>query len=526
MATIPDSTSIERIIPSGEVPIARVSARPSGVEDIGKALTQIGSQLQQKKERFQQSKAETDFLTLKAQQDNAYHQDSEYGTFESRYSGEMEKGLGEIALSIDSSALRNEFVQRNKLRIAQGREKIKGLAFGKERDFERGEVETRLSQLRENALVGDVSENRQAVSDMLNDAVELGYFKAEEKGEVIRQWQESAALGRLKMMEPEDQIEALKQDWAKNLPSDTRAVILRKAKEATVAQKAIVNVDKYMTKDLDRFQAMDEAGKIKDPKERAETERRFDYAFGKQNLAMTEKRSEVFGSHYLDVRSGIKRVDDIPEDELALMSPQQQNSLFNAEANSVKTVTYSDRGVVDALHMYYQNKDYRNGREYFMANADKLNQADFNKWSQLTHKGEAPIEIKSLITTQQGVMAKLTDAEITDETAKNKILDDVDRWYIDYQERYNKAPDDKLVSEQVDRLLLEFDVDPGTAWNPLNWGGTKPIFEMTEEEKEDVIENIRRTDPDVFKELTDIYVKRKVDPTPEQFLQDYNRASK
>jgi hypothetical protein len=131
-----------------------------------------------------------------------------------------------------------------------------------------------------------------------------------------------------------------------------------------------------------------------------------------------------------------------------------------------------------------------------------------------------PVEVKSMLSTQQRMTAKLQNAGITDKTAKSKLSSDMDLWYMNYQfENDGKLPTDDQTDKQMDRLLMEFD----TTWL---WGGTKPLFQMTDEEKQDVIGTIQKDDIELFNAIKAAYDKRGVDPSPEQFLETYNNAKK
>jgi len=218
-------------------------------------------------------------------------------------------------------------------------------------------------------------------------------------------------------------------------------------------------------------------------------------------------------------------IDEIPGEDLIMMSPAQQQNLFNAQASSVRSPkTTSDRTVIDTLHLFNERKQYRLLREYFIANSDKLNDTAFNTWSKVTQDGAMPIEVKSLLTTQQLMTAKLDGAKITDQGAKSRLADSLDEWYMDYQQLNNKLPTDEEVDKQMDRLILKFDASPGTAWNPFNWGGEKPIFEMNSDEKEAVLKGIQESDPEIFNALQKLYSDRNIDPTPEEFMEAYQRA--
>ena len=518
MARIPDATSIQRKVASGQRAVRGIDTRNVAPVELGAALKGLAD----KKERYETTKAETEFLSLKNTQDNAYDQDTEYKTINERYGKEIDKGLGEISMSISSPIARAEFIQRNRLRVEQGKTRMNDIAFGKERDYERSYITESLLKLREHSIMGeagDVLSSKETVKGLVDSGVEMGYYSQEEASKLKRDWRTDAAVGRLETMDPTNRLEALNKPWAKDLPGDVRTKLTREAEEATFAQKAVDAVDEYLIDDLDRGEAMTKAGKIEDERLRKEVERRFDYMYGKQQEFETEERSEIFDKYYLDVRKGDLTVDDIPSDELRALTPAQQSNLFGAQSASVsRTRTVSNRATVDTLHGLQQTGKFRELREFFMSNSDQLNETAFNTWSKVSQKGDMPVEIKSMLTTQQRMNAKLENALITNDNAKSQLSGAMDEWYMNYQaENGGKLPTDDQSDKQMDRLLLQFD----TTWL---WGGTKSVFQMSEEERATAIGFIEEEEPDLFKKIKAGYDERGVDPSPEQFLELYQNA--
>ena len=520
MPKIPDATSIGRTIASGQRSVRGIDTSNFAPKELGVSL----KGLVDKRDRYETTKAESDFLSIKNTQDNAYDQDEDYKTINDRYGKELDKGLGEIAMNISSPGARAEFIQRNRLRVEQGKTRMNKISFGKERDHERAYITESLAKLRENSVMGeldDVASSRETVKGLVDSGVEMGYYSAEEASNLKTDWRNSAAVGRLETMDPANRLEALNMPWAKDLPGDVHTKLTRQAEEATFAQKSVDTVDEYLLADMDRGEAMLAAGKIPDERLRKEVERRFDYMHGKQKEFKTEERSEIFDKYYLDVRKGDLAIDDIPNDELRQLSPAQQNNLFSAQSSSVgKSRTVSDRATVDMLHSLQQSGRYRELREFFMDNSDNLNETAFNTWSKVSQKGEMPVEIKSMLTTQQRLNSKLQNAEINDKTAKSRLSGDMDEWYMNYQaENDGKLPTDDQTDKQMDRLLLKFD----TSWY---FGGTKPIFQMSEEERTTAIGFLEEDEPELFNAVKDAYNKRNVDPSPEQFMETYQNALK
>ena len=108
-------------------------------------------------------------------------------TIGDRYGTNVDKALAEASTGISDPEARIEFLNRNKLRLEQGKERMKQLAFGKERDFERAFITDSLNNLSDTAMVGEISDieaTKQTVSGLVDGGVEMGYYNNEEAGKL------------------------------------------------------------------------------------------------------------------------------------------------------------------------------------------------------------------------------------------------------------------------------------------------------------------------------------------------------
>ncbi len=129
MARIPNPDSIARQPIDGVAPVTGLNVR-----DVGAGFDMVAGALDEQREKIDRSqlaKAESDFLVLKAKQDNAYDQDEDYRTIQERYQGQMEEGLGKIATTIENAQLRNEFVSRYRVSVVEGTERMADVAWNK-----------------------------------------------------------------------------------------------------------------------------------------------------------------------------------------------------------------------------------------------------------------------------------------------------------------------------------------------------------------------------------------------------------
>lgn len=525
MARIPDALSIARPVPQGRAPVARMDTQFAGAAmgELAGALGEMG----ERQSRNQLAKAEADFLITKAEQDNAYEQDDDYSTIPERYEGAMSERLGEIAGNIDDPELRNEFVNKYRVNVAQGTERIKGVAWGKERDFERGSLDDRLNKLRESALQsGDLVMANQAADDLVGSAAELEFVSEQERVAMTTDFKHGLASGRIEMMEPEKRLEALKQPWAKNIPSDTRAKLKREAEKATRAGKAVGIVDSYMSKELDIETGMVEAEKITDPLLRKEVESRFAYDHGMQRKATVEQQSELRDIYFSDVALGKLTVDNIPKDDWEAMGADVQASLISAQGQSARGAktpfnvvhhdklmqlkVQADRGVPDAgIKM----------REYFIANAHGMSETQQKTWSTASIDGLMPLEAESGLSDAQIASAKLPAS--IDAEARRVLIGEIGEWRENFIERYQKQPTDKDRDDALDRMLMEYATGEFFGIRM----GTKPVYEMSEEESREAMVLMREDNPEAFANATDYFKDKGVQPTAAEFMEAFAKLN-
>ena len=517
MPKIPDYTQLKRDIPqvSGAIDVRGVGTT------VAPALMKIAgvtAGIHERKNKNLLAKAESNMFTDLIAESNAYDQDPDYGTIEERSTGNMEAKLGEHAATITDPALRQQFIQTFRPKIAQAQVKLQGVAFGKERDFERGELTTSLETLRNAAVLSggdDILGANDRAGALIQSHVDLGHVDADEAVKFKASFRDDVSKGYLETLEPEERVAALKQPWAKkNLAPDDYIGLRRKADEELRIGKAQTQVDEYLDSDMDRAEVMTAIDKkySKKPELRKEVETRFDYAFSKQEKARVEEQSGLFDQYYLPVRSGESMVADMPREDLERMSPSQQNSLYSAQSSSVsKAKVPFNINAEDNLNILYQGKRFQDLREYFIENASSMSDTQNNKWSKATVEGVSP-ELKSPFTVTQTINNKIPNYSDSRKADLNEALTE---WMFEYQTKEGYYPPDDVRDKQLDRMIMEHD----TSWW---WGvGTKPVFEMSDEEKTKVLKYAREDDPDSFKDAEEYFKIKGTQPDHGQFMEAY-----
>ena len=234
---LPDSRNIQRVVPTAG---GRIVTDDSTIQ-IGSAVRGVGAAMADESERranFQISKARTAFLKAQADQDKQFEEDRDYEDMDTRYEEGLRKSLGEIGKGIKNERARTLFTEQMEGQVLNGVERTRGRARGIERDVERANVSENLNILNETALnAADPSAAIAEVGNLLEGAVEAGYYTAQEAASIDRGWRDRQAATRISMMEPQAALDALEAPWAENLPTELRFDLTTKA-EATLAQMA------------------------------------------------------------------------------------------------------------------------------------------------------------------------------------------------------------------------------------------------------------------------------------------------
>lgn len=515
MARIAKVSQLQRVIPSGSAPIAQRTTGDAGAGfEVGSKLL---AEIAQRKTKDQLAKADMNMSIALSDAISAYDDDPDYATHGERYIGESKKTLGEIASTIQDGAAREAFVQQYKPMVANGLRSVTANARTKEIDFEQGQLLTDIDRaIKSGSASGDIATSMRVISQRYDAAVESGYMKADDAAQMKIKAKNNLAIDRLKVLPPEQRIEALRQPWAKNLPPGTRAELMRDAEDTTRNDRAQLFVDDLTSDpDLPREDAMVKIATIKNADDRETTERRYDYIKGRQEKAIIEERSGLLNDWFDKVALEGADVRDIPEGQWDALGYPGQQTLINAQASSAKKTRPSyNVAIEDNLNQALAAENFTEVREIYIENAAKLSDEQNKRWSRVSTEGVVPIEIKGLFGAQSTLKAKVPNYSVA---RRGKLQEALGTWYEDYQETYNKLPDDKVVSDKTDQLILEFD----TSW----WlgTGTKAVFEMTPSEKVDAVGFARSDDKELFDNVMDQFKLMGVNATDEQFLTMYGR---
>ena len=336
---------------------------PRGLADVGRTaaagIEQV-AQARSARDRYQIAAANSKFSILKNAQDNAYDEDEDYETIEERWAENMNQGYNEILEGISNPEARNFFALENEPRIAAGRAKMNDVAFRKETDVQRGNVNSQLNGLREVGLGNDEESSRVAVqnaTDIIEAAVATGYYSHEEGGKVLEAWKQDTANGYIRMQAPEDRVAALNSPMADHIPSDDKAVLMREAKDAVLNNKAVDMVD-ALGEDFSARELYENTDKIEDTKLRLKAEQRGEAVLAKREAREQEEAEEFHQDEYLPVLLGEKELD-VNTEEFRKLPTRLQDNLISAQQAKTAPRKKSDPWIQDTMIRMHQRRTTR-----------------------------------------------------------------------------------------------------------------------------------------------------------------------
>ncbi|API58744.1 hypothetical protein BSL82_04960 [Tardibacter chloracetimidivorans] len=181
--------------------VRNAGAWGEGFASLGRTISGIGDDLQETQDQLDLAKGRSQYLIEKARLDAEAAEDQEYGTVESRYEGKL-RTIGDNALkNIRSSRARALFSETIKTDTERGIAAVRGYAFGKRKDAERGQLLSDLPALKVAAVSAATEDDAIAALETarqrLATARAAGYISATE--EVAQRQDFTGSFAKLKI---------------------------------------------------------------------------------------------------------------------------------------------------------------------------------------------------------------------------------------------------------------------------------------------------------------------------------------
>jgi len=458
MPQLPRATDINRTVVNDQQSIAVVDDRAigRGMQEVGATVGAIGADIKDRRTKYEMSQARAEFLTAKAKEDNAYDGDEDYASMGERYSNNLGTSLTEAASMITDPMARQMFEDEARVTFTQGQERISNFARTVERDYQRGYVSERLDSIREAGLTGSLIDAQNAANDLIDSSVGMDWLDSEEAERLKISWRNDAATAKLEMMPPEQRVDALNEDWAKFLPSDARAKILRVAEEQTLQGKAVRNVQSL--DGMSPEEGWDWIQKnVTDPQEMIATESRFEVKMARDKKIVDAQQEEYHQTYFNGIRLDGGSVQDIPPDILKQMDPSIVNNMKEAERNyALDQNPKTPRLVEENLQWLYANSTPRELRRYFHEISSQLSDEDFGMWNQSSLESNDALENDPIFTGTQMIQDKVREVTMGDNDPEllSQYRRKFERYVYDFRAINGRDPTGPEQGDAINEIFL------------------------------------------------------------------------
>jgi len=209
--------------------------------ELGQAAGRVGSQLQERDDKFNYAVAKSTLLQADIEARRALENDPDWSTYEDRYREAMGKARETATGLVRGKRDRAMFDMETKFDVERGASAVRGIAKGKEIKWGRATLEEQLAGVRESALLANDEATRAALvrssQEMIDGAIQKGYVDPEEAGAVRRGWTAAYGEGVVAMLPAEAQVAMLSK------PKDTPADFIDPAKRAVLLERAKKDIE-------------------------------------------------------------------------------------------------------------------------------------------------------------------------------------------------------------------------------------------------------------------------------------------
>lgn len=473
-----------RINLGADLAAVETGAAQKGLKDIE---TRIGNE--------ELATAEVQFQLGAMAEAEKYKDDTELDTIEERHAAGMTDQLSKAAANITSAKTREMFMIRGQEGVARANAVMGQKTTNRKNDREKGYMANAIDLMVKGGMdleYGDPGEAALGIQLTLDSMVERNVTTRVEAERTLRQAQQDMAYGRLKSMDPRQQLEILNakdaktQRWLSEVPPD----VLRQLKDQAEAAEMNNEAQAYA------FESRGNENALNDMYDQAEKEGWDDERTQKTRLRILrlEQDDEVTNQKALEdyyeegaasIYSGestLEMIEGTPQgiEMLKKLSEAQRRNLVAAQDNAVERAAgkgrkYSDLVVKDRLKELMATGQLIEGRKYWSENYASLNDPDFKYFNAVTSPTKsADPAFKPLQTTNQ-LMSDYLDANPLDEEGERKLWEDLsdqaEQFWIDNQ----KNPEPAMIRQWVKDKHANIVLDKPTAFLGMEFGGEQVL---------------------------------------------------
>lgn len=539
MPQIPRAGDSNRRTPDLQQAITVEDTRYAG--GVAAALSKgLGVELD-RRTKLEVAKAESTFLTHKANHDNAYDDDEDYSTIGERYRTGISESAEQAGQQITDPRVREQFNLSIAPRIEEGQQRIGQIARSKEVDYETASMNEGLRGIRDSGVIGNAIDATNAMRDYINAAVENDIISATNGDKLFHTQRQDMLIGKLEMLDPAERISAIEEPWAQDLPPDVLVRLARGAKKETDEDTAVIMVDQWMAEGIAPGDAIERYQDIEDVDVRMEVERRFTNEWDRRESEISRLKTELYDDLYGQVRSGEMFVQDLTEEQKEQLGSGIQG-LYAAESQAAtKTVPKtSDIEVYYNLQMMLANSDIDPlvTDEYYRENINKLSLTD-QKQLAVAIAGNLNPEQKEVLTALQYINARVRAAnpsvashdgsqraalESSRATQIANVQLEANAWVENQKLITGKTPSVGEIQTHLDGQFIDMIYQQASdTWVPFD---AKPEKQATWQaldpaQRGAAIGILAETQPVVYQQILNVIGTSGADLDPEQFIEAY-----
>lgn len=421
--------------------------------------------------------AEVQFQIAAMAEAEKYKDDPDLDTIEERHAAGMTDQLGKASANITSAKGRAEFITRAEGGMAQANGTMNKRVTKRKNDREIAHFAGATDLLVKQGMDledGNPGDSAIAIQLGLDSMVERNVISAVDAGQTMRKAQLDMAYGRLKSMDPKQQLAILNSDdeatqkWLKDVPPDVLRQLRTQAESDELDNVAMGWAMEHRGEDNALDAMYEEAVAQNWDDERIQKTRLRIQRVATDDEAMKQKAlNDYYEGGAAEIFAGtvtLAQMRSTPEgiEELKKLSQAQRENLERAEDNAIERAAgkgrkYSDRAVVDRLKAHMASGDIIGGRKYWSENYASLNDGDFKYFNVATSptKSKAPEfdpirSARQLLTEYKKQNDDMTDKQESD------IWDRIDEKALTYfNENGGKKAPPAEVNAWVDEEFIK-----------------------------------------------------------------------
>lgn len=497
MARIPDVSQLDKYTPDGRQSPSGYDTRQvgDGTMALGRALEDAAVRAEERRNKIEMAKADADFRILKSQQDRAYDQDDDYQTIPERYNTTMTQGVDEILTGVTDPRVRNLLQERYRAEVGIGTATMGTKAWDREVSVELGAMDDRLHKVFDEALTGDdrnFLDSFGTIDQYLNAVIDAGYIDDAKAAKLKREWQNKLAVGRLEMYDPKDRVGMLRQSWAKNLPANTRAKLMREATNANKDQRAYDIARSWENQGLSIDEQRDKRDQIGDADLADKVTQRIERRAAARKEEITRAQSDLYNDIGRKLILDNVPLADIPWEQKSQLNVSQLNNLGTIDRQKMVGARpkHSNREVLYRMMWLHNNGGVTERDEYFMENSAFLNDSDFKEWGNIVSGAENQT---GYLTSRQYAAEMIDTIKISNRAERERVAGEldlsIDRWVQERLDKDGRLPGEEETKRYINWWFKEQKDHPVRADKPID---------LDEEDREEAIQKYREVDEEIY----------------------------